>query len=146
MLDKSLEKQKDQLQKKLDKKFPEPQEMVDRISDNPLGGGRHEMDWVRACKEDPESMTEPCSNFDYAGPLTEMVLMGNLAIRLQGLNQRFGWDGENMEITNIDFEKKISIKEGKVRPKGTHDTLKDYSALESANEWIKHNYREGWKW
>ena len=130
----------------LDKKFPEPQEMMDRISDNPLGGGRHEMDWVRACKENPEIRKESCSHFDYAGPLTEMVLMGNLAIRLQGLNQQFEWDGENMEITNIDFEKKISIKEGKVRPKGTRDTLKDYSALESANEWIKHNYREGWKW
>jgi predicted dehydrogenase len=46
--------------------------------------GPHEQDWIRACKESPESRTEGSSNFAYAGPFNEMVLLGVLAIRLQG--------------------------------------------------------------
>ena len=38
------------------------------------------------------------SNFDYAAPLTEVILLGTLAIR-QG--HRIEWDAENMEITNV---------------------------------------------
>ena len=37
----------------------------------------HEKDWVRACKGGKPAS----SNFDYSGPLSEMVLMGNLAVR-----------------------------------------------------------------
>jgi len=37
----------------------------------------HEKDWVRTCKDRrPASMS-----FDLAGPLSGMVLMGNLAVR-----------------------------------------------------------------
>ncbi len=57
-------------------------------------GGPH-MEWVRACKGGPV----PGSNFDYAGPLTEMVLLGNLAIRANG--KRMLWDSKNMKVTNI---------------------------------------------
>ena len=57
-------------------------------------GGPH-MEWVRAIKGGPT----PGSNFDYAGPLTEMVLLGNLAIRADG--KRILWDSENMEVTNM---------------------------------------------
>ncbi len=72
----------------------------------------HEQDWIRACK-DPSKPA--CSNFDYAGPLTEMILMGNLAIR--NPNQQLLWDGEKMEVTNNA----------------------------KANELVKRSYREGWK-
>ena len=37
------------------------------------------------------------SNFDYAGPLTETVLLGNLAVRLQ---KKIVWDSANMKVTN----------------------------------------------
>ena len=57
-------------------------------------GGPH-MEWVRACKGGPT----PGSNFDYAGPLSEMVLLGNLAIRADG--KRILWDSDNMEVTNM---------------------------------------------
>ena len=70
----------------------------------------HEMNWVNACK----GGERPCSNFDYSGPLTEMVLMGNLAIRVPG--KRLLWDGDNMKVTNDD----------------------------DANRFIKREYREGW--
>ena len=54
----------------------------------------HEKDWVRACKGGiPAS-----SNFDYSGPLSEMVLMGNLAVRFPG--KALQWDGEKMKVTN----------------------------------------------
>ena len=36
-------------------------------------------------------------NFDVAGPLTEAVLLGNIAIRT---GKELCWDGENMRITN----------------------------------------------
>ncbi|MFZ0035287.1 MAG: Gfo/Idh/MocA family oxidoreductase [Sedimentisphaerales bacterium] len=57
--------------------------------------GSHEQDWVRACKGGPPA----CSNFDYAGPFTEMVLLGTLALRFPG--QRLEWDGQNMKVTNL---------------------------------------------
>ena len=54
----------------------------------------HEKDWIRACKGgEPAS-----SNFDYAGPLTEVVLLGNLAIRM---GKKLNWDGQNMKVTNV---------------------------------------------
>jgi len=124
--------------------------MVERIPDHPLGGGRHEMDWVRACKEDKTSRKESCAHFDYAGPLSEMVLMGNLAIRLQGLNRKLEWDGKKMEITNIRPDEKLSINKTHQYKKieGSpqfYDDWQELNALEAARGWIRHNYREGWK-
>ena len=55
----------------------------------------HEMDWVNAIKEG----RQPSSNFDYAGPFTEMVLMGNLALYKPG--QKILWDGDTMQSTNF---------------------------------------------
>ena len=69
------------------------------------------------------------SRFDIAGPLTETVLMGNLAIRsadiqkingkrtdYPGRNIKLVWDGPNMKITNFD----------------------------DANQFVKRTYRDGW--
>ncbi|OHB55602.1 MAG: hypothetical protein A2173_01450 [Planctomycetes bacterium RBG_13_44_8b] len=70
----------------------------------------HEQDWITACKGGRAA----CSNFDYSGPFTETVVMGNLAIR--NLDKRLLWDGENMRITND----------------------------EEANEYVKPQYRDGW--
>ena len=52
------------------------------------------MDWVRACKEDADDRTLSASDFSEAGPFNEMVVMGVLAVRLQGLNQELHWDGD----------------------------------------------------
>ncbi len=92
----------------------------------------HQRKWVDACKAGFGS-TEHLgltSSFDYAGPMTETVLMGNLAIRSymlqrensQGKMEFFArkkllWDGENTRITN----------------------------LEEANQFVTRTYREGWK-
>jgi len=126
------------------REFPEPGESCHRIPDHPLGGGRHEMDWVRACKESPENRKAPCAGFDYSGPLSEMVLMGNLAIRLQQLNRKLMWDGEKMEITNIGPNDKLRVRKPAGTSTGSRPEWQEISALDSANEWIRHTYREGW--
>jgi predicted dehydrogenase len=57
--------------------------------------GSHEENWIQACKGG-----EPAtSNFDYSGPFTETVVMGNLAIGFPG--KRLLWDGERMTVTNL---------------------------------------------
>ncbi|HEY4312697.1 MAG TPA: Gfo/Idh/MocA family oxidoreductase [Pirellulales bacterium] len=54
----------------------------------------HYEEWLLACKGGPR----PVSNFDYAGPLTEIVLIGVLALRAPG--KRLEWDSANMKVTN----------------------------------------------
>lgn len=71
------------------KEYRQPTKTLERVP-----GGRHEQDWVRACKGgNPAS-----SSFDYSGPFAETVLMGNLAIRYP--NRELLWDGGKMEVTN----------------------------------------------
>lgn len=91
----------------------------------------HQIFWTEACKAGFNSKLhkELTSSFDFSGPLTESVLMGNLAIRSyqQGVKNSSGkmdfpgrkkllWDGPNMKITNYD----------------------------EANQYVKRQYREGW--
>jgi len=54
----------------------------------------HYQDWIRSCKGGPKGL----SNFDYAGPLAETILLGNIAA-LAG--QKVLWDGPNMKVTNL---------------------------------------------
>ena len=49
------------------------------------------------------------SNFAYSGPFNEMVMLGVLAIRLQGLNKALAWDGDNMRFTNISPTEELKI-------------------------------------
>lgn len=111
----------------------------------------HEMDWVRACKENPSSRVKTASDFSEAGPFNEIVVMGVLAVRLQGLNKELIWDGEKMEFTNISDQDtlKIMIEDGFNINDG-HPTFNKrftdpINAKEFAQELIKHNYRDGWK-
>jgi len=92
----------------------------------------HHRKWVDACKagfNSPEHQALT-SSFDYAGPMTETVLMGNLAIRSYMLRKensqgkmefyarkKLLWDGENIKITN----------------------------LEEANQFVGRTYRKGWE-
>jgi predicted dehydrogenase len=97
---------------------------------NSLPENGHQASWVEACKEGfgKDKHKALTSSFDFAGPLTEAILMGNLAIRSYNLREKHGnsydypgrkkllWDGDNMKITNFD----------------------------PANQFVKRNYREGW--
>jgi hypothetical protein len=54
----------------------------------------HRKEWIVACKGEGTAK----SNFDFAGPLTETTLLGNIAIRT---GKKLYWDAQNMKITNI---------------------------------------------
>lgn len=71
------------------REYKKPAQTLERIAVS------HEMNWVNACK----AGTTATSSFDYAGPFTEMVLMGNLALYCPG--EKILWDGDNMKCTNI---------------------------------------------
>ena len=90
------------------KEFQPPRQTIERI---PGGLDGHEKDWLRACKGGRPAS----SNFDYSGPLSEMVLLGNLAVRFP--DQRLLWDGPKMKVTNDD----------------------------EADACVRRKYREGWK-
>lgn len=57
--------------------------------------GTHEEDWLKACK----GLRPCCSPFEYGGALTEMVLLGVLAIRKP--NVRLEWDSPSMTFPNF---------------------------------------------
>ncbi len=123
---------------------------TERRVEKPAEGGPHEMDWVRACKESPESRIKPKSDFSEAGPFNEMVVMGVLAVRLQGLNKELTWNGESMEFTNLKDEEKVKtvIADG-FRIHDGHPTFNKtwsdpVSAKQFAAELIKHTYRDGY--
>ena len=53
----------------------------------------HHAEWIKACKEG----TPTTCNFDYAGALTETVLLGNVAYRS---GEKLEWDAANLKATN----------------------------------------------
>ncbi len=91
-----------------DVKLPEPVRPL--VDGDDVG---HQQQWVKACKKGFGTYTS--SGFAEAGPLTEIVLMGNLAVRsflhreTTGNRHTFpgrkalNWDGKNMRITNFDL-------------------------------------------
>jgi predicted dehydrogenase len=89
------------------KQYKRPRRSLERIPEGPDG---HEQDWIRACKGGKPA----CSNFDYSGPLSETILMGNLAIRFP--DRQLLWNGAAMEVTND----------------------------KDANAYVRREYREGW--
>ena len=109
----------------------------------------HEMDWVSACKESAENRVPTASDFSEAGPFNEMVVMGVLAVRLQGLKKELEWDGINMQFTNIpDNENlKMTVSDDFKIVDGDpkfDKTTEDINAKAFAQELIKHTYRDGW--
>ena len=129
-------------------RVPEAPKFRRRIADAMKGG--HEMDWVRAAKESPESRVKSASDFSEAGPFNEMVVMGVLAVRLQSLNKELLWDGPKMQFTNIlDNETVKTVIEDGFKIHDGHPTFnKTYTDPVNAKaysaELIKHTYRPGY--
>jgi predicted dehydrogenase len=104
-------------------RMPEAAKIPQTIARVPEG---HYVQWVNACIAG-YGQKELSSPFDYAGPLTETILMGNLALRsynIRGTNgkgypgrKKLLWDAVNMKITNFD----------------------------EANQFVKREYRAGYK-
>ncbi|MGH7503098.1 MAG: Gfo/Idh/MocA family oxidoreductase [Longimicrobiales bacterium] len=74
-------------------------------------GTNHLVNFALACK----GLTRATSPFDYAAPLTEVMLLGIVALRT-GQGRTIHYDGEAMEITNVP----------------------------EANQYLTRPYREGW--
>jgi len=53
----------------------------------------HFRDWIDACKGGKPAS----SNFNYSGPMTEVILLGNLALRT---GKKLSWDGPAMKAVN----------------------------------------------
>lgn len=131
--------------------FEQPEPWIPRVKG---GNGdiwstnAHEQEWVRAAKEPADNRLEASSNFGFSGPFNEMVVMGVLAVRLQGLHRDLIWDGERMEFTNIGNQDKIkivSLDDFKVVDGDPRFDRRftDFNAKDIANEWIKHTYHNG---
>lgn len=74
--------------------------------------GQHYEEWIAAIKANDPS--KAMSNFDYAGPLTETMLLGCVAMRV-GPGTKLMWDSKNMKTDN-----------------------------DIANRYVQHEYRKGW--
>lgn len=100
-----------------------PKETIARVPEG------HYLQWVNACIAGYGNATTS-SPFEYAGPFTESILIGNLAIRsfmmknpnLKGWDdkylgrKRLEWDAKNLKISNFD----------------------------EANQFVQRKYRDGW--
>jgi hypothetical protein len=88
----------------------------------------HYLQWVNACIAG-YGKAKTSSPFEYAGPFTESILIGNLAIRSWNLEtknakgrseypgrKKLLWNAKEMKITNF----------------------------EEANQFVKRDYRQGW--
>lgn len=71
------------------------------------GDLRHHLEWIAGCKGGPT----PYSNFDIAAYLTEIILLGCVAMRT---GKKLEWDGPNMRATNapeaMQFVKRVNRK------------------------------------
>jgi len=77
------------LPKSLHDSFGKPPQKLPRIP-----GEAHEMNWVDACK----GKTEPSCPFEYAARLTEVMLLGIVALKA---GKKISYDGPNMRVTNL---------------------------------------------
>jgi predicted dehydrogenase len=77
----------------------------------------HEMNWVEAIK----GKAEISSPFEFASRLTEVMLLGIVSLRAKG---KIFYDGANMRVTN---------------------TIKDGDKTIDPNDFLRRQYRDGWK-
>jgi predicted dehydrogenase len=86
------------------REYKRPKKTLPRVQ------GTHEEAWIDAIK----GKIAPVGDFNYAGPFTETVLLGNLAILFPGT--QLMWDAPNMKVTSVP----------------------------EANDFVQHHYRAGW--
>ena len=97
------------LPKSLHESYGKPPQRLPRIP-----GEDHEMNWVDAAKGN----AEPSCPFEYAARLTEVMLLGVVALRA---GKKINYDGANMRVTNVpqanDFLRR-EYREGWNSPSG----------------------------
>ncbi|MGI6458481.1 MAG: hypothetical protein ACOX5R_23095 [bacterium] len=75
------------------KEYNRPPATIPRVEG---GSNGHLKDWLRACRDGKPSS----ASFEYGGPLTEMALLGVLALQVK--DERLYWDAENLQIKSND--------------------------------------------
>jgi hypothetical protein len=68
------------------KEFKQPAKTLPRSAGN-------NQEWIKACKGGPPGG----ANFEFEGPITEAILLGNVALRA---GKKIYWDGPAMTVTN----------------------------------------------
>ena len=66
----------------------------------------HQQEWITACK----TGSPTGCHFDYAGPLTETVLLGTVAYRA---GEKLRWDAENLKVTNCPRANRFTRRENR---------------------------------
>jgi len=66
--------------------------------------GAHHFEWIEACKGEGKAL----SHFGFAAPMTEAILLGNVALRVQ---QKIEWNAAQMKVTNCDAANAFVKKE-----------------------------------
>jgi len=67
----------------------------------------HVKEWVMAAKGE-KPIDFPKSNFRYSAPMSETILLGNIALRV---GRRLEWDGRNLRFTNVPEANELVSKE-----------------------------------
>jgi len=67
----------------------------------------HIVEWLMAVAGQ-KPLDYPKSNFAYAAPMTETILLGNIALRV---GRRLEWDGRNLRFTNLPEANQYITKE-----------------------------------
>jgi len=88
-----------------------PREQFKDVEIPLIEGEDHYQQWTMACKGEGETT----SHFDYAGPLTETVLLGTIAMRFP--KSALVWNSRKLRFRNS----------------------------KKADNFVKHQYRDGWR-
>jgi predicted dehydrogenase len=86
-----------------------PPTMLKRNPDGEGDYGQY-MDWRHACVGET-AWDAPGSNFTYAAPFTESILLGNIALRVGKMGQKLEYDAKEMRFTNSEEANKYLTKE-----------------------------------
>lgn len=78
-----------------EKDFKDYQDPTPTLPRNGKGDQGMKDEWVEAIKANKPSLA--LSNFEYAGALTETILLGNVAMRV---GRKLNWDGPKLKVTN----------------------------------------------
>jgi hypothetical protein len=84
---------------------------VEKHTIEKVEGGNHWFEFIDAARGEGKTS----ANFDYAGPMTEAVLLGSVASRFP--KQELKWDAKGLKFTNVD----------------------------AANQFVRRAYRAGWE-
>jgi predicted dehydrogenase len=92
-----------------------PEQLLERNPHKGSNDFKQYMDWREACVGE-KAWDKPGSNFTYAAPFTESILLGNIALRVGQIGKKLNYDAKAMRFTNSD----------------------------EANQYITKAYRPGW--